>query len=84
MAYFSNGSEGMCLDEECCECVLGSESPCPIFSVQVSYNYSACNNEIARQILNDLITQASNEEYIGCQVKKLLDIKFKQTIFPTS
>lgn len=54
MAYFSNGSEGMCLDEQCEECRYG-QKPCPIYCVQLNYNYDACNNEVATNILNDLI-----------------------------
>lgn len=54
MAYFSNGNEGMCLEDQCEECRYG-EKPCPIFAVQLNYNYEACNNEVATKILNDLI-----------------------------
>ena len=54
MAYFSNGSEGAVFDEQCSMCKYG-DSPCPIFWVQIEYNYEACNNETARKILNDLV-----------------------------
>lgn len=54
MAYFSNGSEGMVFDEECANCKYGQE-PCPIALVQYTYNYDACNNEVARSILDDLV-----------------------------
>ncbi len=72
MAYFSNGTEGMIFDEECSECVLG-QKPCPIAFVQAMYNYDACNNKTARAILNNLVKQGDNFEYIGCQMKALLD-----------
>lgn len=60
MAYFSNGSEGMCFDEQCGRCKFG-QSPCPIALVQMEYNYDqirAQNNgdHTARKILNHLVT----------------------------
>ena len=55
MAYFSNGTEGEILDEQCMDCPLGAGwnnlnqaklfdleptmRPCPVASVQFSYNY---------------------------------------------
>jgi hypothetical protein len=59
MAYFSNSSEGSCLDEQCEKCIFG-ELSCPIFLVQVNYNYEACNNKTAREILNTLIDNDGN------------------------
>ena len=35
MAYFSNGSEGMCFEDQCAKCKYGQE-PCPIAAVQIS------------------------------------------------
>lgn len=54
MAYFSNGSEGMCFDKQCSRCKYG-QMPCPIALVQHEYNYDACNNETARKILDTLV-----------------------------
>lgn len=54
MAYFSNGSEGMCFDDQCSRCKYGQE-PCPIALVQMEYNYDACNNTTARKILDTLV-----------------------------
>lgn len=54
MAYFSNGTEGEVFEEQCCRCKYGRE-PCPIYQVQVFYNYDACNNEVATKILNHLV-----------------------------
>jgi hypothetical protein len=54
MAYFSNGTEGEVLDEQCSRCKFG-ERACPIFWVQSCYNYDACNVSIARKILDDLV-----------------------------
>ena len=42
MAYFANGTEGMCFDEQCSRCKYG-EDACPIAFVQTMYNYDACN-----------------------------------------
>ena len=56
MAYFSNGSEGMVFDDQCAKCKFG-DKPCPIALVQINYNYDACNNEVARNILNTLVKQ---------------------------
>ena len=55
MAYFSNGSEGMCFDDQCARCKYGQD-PCPIALVQMEYNYEACNNETARKILDSLVS----------------------------
>ncbi len=38
MAYFANGSEGDCLDQQCSLCRYG-EQPCPIFEMQLMFNY---------------------------------------------
>jgi len=54
MAYFSNGSEGECFDDQCSRCKYG-EDPCPIAWVQMEYNYEACNNKTARKILDYLV-----------------------------
>jgi len=54
MAYFANGSEGMCFDEQCCRCKYG-EGSCPVYFVQSMYNYDACNNEVATKILDALV-----------------------------
>lgn len=56
MAYFSNGSEGSCFDEQCMNCRYG-EMPCPIAWVQMDNNYEACNNPVARKILDYLVKQ---------------------------
>jgi hypothetical protein len=54
-AYFSNGTEGEVFDEECAGCIYGVK-PCPIAFVQGMYNYDACNNEVARKILDALVS----------------------------
>jgi len=54
MAYFSNSTEGSVFDHQCSLCKYG-EAPCPIALVQIRYNYDACNNEVARKILDTLV-----------------------------
>ena len=71
MAYFSNGSEGMLLDDECAGCLFAFD-PCPIAFAQSFYNYEACNNEVASKILNCLVKQEDGK-YIGCQMKPFID-----------
>jgi hypothetical protein len=58
MAYFSNGSEGMSFDDQCCRCKYGQE-PCPIALVQSSYNYEQLKDTTgtARKILNTLVKE---------------------------
>lgn len=77
MAYFSNGSEGSVLAYECQKCILGDE-PCPITFVHCIYNYEQIGNELARNILNELVKQDRGAPwaYHGCQMKKLLNEKF--------
>ena len=54
MAYFANGTEGSVFEYQCSLCRYGAEA-CPIALVQFLYNYDACNNEVARQILDTLV-----------------------------
>ena len=54
MAYFSNSTEGSVFEHQCSLCKYG-EKQCPIFVVQFIYNYDACNNEVARKILDTLV-----------------------------
>jgi hypothetical protein len=54
MAYFANSTEGECFDKQCSICKYG-EKACPIAYVQSAYNYDACNNKVARIILDTLI-----------------------------
>lgn len=54
MAYFSNGSEGMVFDDQCGRCKHGQD-PCPVAFAQVNWNYDACNNKVARAILDHLV-----------------------------
>lgn len=38
MVYFSNGCEGMVLDDQCQRCLLGQDA-CPVYLVQLQHNY---------------------------------------------
>jgi len=54
MAYFANGTEGECFDEQCSKCIFG-EKPCPISAVQMNFNYDAAGNKTATEILDMLV-----------------------------
>lgn len=52
MAYFSNGTEGMILDELCNRCIHGWDGeenrqgePCAVMCLQMMWNYSQCDRE---------------------------------------
>jgi len=55
MAYFSNSTEGEIFNEQCAKCKYGEDS-CPIAIIQLLYNYEACNNKIATEILSALVS----------------------------
>ena len=54
MAYFSNSTEGEVFEAQCNKCKYG-ERACPIALVQIEFNYDACNNKTARDILDTLV-----------------------------
>lgn len=54
MAYFSNGSEGMCFDEQCSKCKYG-QHPCPVAAIQMQWNYDQIGNELARKIMDNFV-----------------------------
>lgn len=76
MVYFSNGSEGMILDEQCAECPYG-EDPCPVYAVQCNSNYDQCDNKKLEEAMNILI----NEKGI-CQMRELIASKKMWKIKP--
>ncbi len=65
MAYFSNGSEGEVLDEQCVKCL--PYDPCPIALVQLEYNYTQCSagQEKMRELMNCLVDEKGN-----CRMKR--------------
>ena len=64
MASFSNSSDGDALEYQCMHCKYGDEA-CPIYWVQTNYNYEACNNKVAKAILDNLVSDET-----GCQMFK--------------
>ena len=73
MAYFPNGSAGVCFEEQCGKCIFGDE-PCPIALVQVENNYKACNIPEARKILDMLIRNDGTCEMFE-EFKEILEVK---------
>lgn len=57
MAYFSNSSEDT-LSEQCSKCKYGQDA-CPIFAIQINYNYDQHNDKsgTATKIMNELVKQ---------------------------
>lgn len=76
MAYFSNSSEGSLFDYQCSICKYGDE-PCPIAWVQLDNNYEACNDEVARKILDYLVTN-DGECAMFKVFRKDLEVKEKE------
>lgn len=69
MAYFSNGSEGAILDNQCAECPLG-EKPCPIALAQQLFNYKQIDKNGERNVASEVLDTLINEHGI-CQMKPL-------------
>jgi hypothetical protein len=83
MAYFSNGSEGEVLDDQCADCPLGYgwndpaqkhlfdpetiPLPCPTAFVQMIHNYDQVGNVKLTSAMNILINERGE-----CQTRKLL------------
>lgn len=70
MAYFANGTEGLYLEAQCCECLHrgNDDVMCPISAVQTLYNYDQIGNEDLTAAMNFLINEQGD-----CQMKKALD-----------
>lgn len=56
MAYFSNGSEGDCFDDQCSKCKYG-DAPCPVAAMQLQWNYDQVGNDLATQIMDNFVKQ---------------------------
>jgi hypothetical protein len=56
MVYFPNGSAGDVLEAQCMDCKLG-EGPCPIYYIQMEWNYDQVGNDLAVKIMNELISE---------------------------
>ena len=84
MAYFSNGSEGGLLDEQCGDCLINAQSIkhegmmvyCPVHYIQMTYNYKQIGlrkrHKLLREVMNILVN-----EYGNCQMKVCIDANIK-------
>ena len=70
MAYFSNGSEGEILNEQCCDCLVAEDAPCPILLVQMTYNYDQLkdDNKQLREAMTMLVDDSGQ-----CKMKPIID-----------
>lgn len=71
MAYFSNSTEGMILEEQCAECPVANDAPCPILWVQITYNYEQIQNG-ERTKMSELMDCLVNEKG-ECQMKPIIE-----------
>lgn len=69
MAYFSNGTEGEILDDQCMKCPFGNQA-CPVYEVQTFYNYKQMNS--GNKDLKDAMEMLINEPGI-CRMRVLLE-----------
>jgi len=75
MAYFSNGSEGMALDDQCAECIHADHDVmCPIAGIQLEFNYDQLNkgNEDLKKAMTILIDDSGI-----CNMKQIIDAHMK-------
>jgi hypothetical protein len=72
MAYFSNGTEGIVLDNQCAVCPVGThpDLPCPVLLVQLAYNYEQLGK--GQDKLREAITYLVDEQGT-CLMKKALE-----------
>jgi hypothetical protein len=72
MAYFSNGAEGIVLDNQCAVCPVGRQPdlPCPVFLVQLAYNYQQVDE--GQDKLRDCLTCLVDEQGT-CLMKKAIE-----------
>lgn len=72
MAYFPNGSAGEYFEEQCCNCIIGYDKPCPIHLVQHEFNYKQFdkdgNDTDLSRLMNMLVSQKGD-----CQLKIAMD-----------
>ena len=71
MAYFSNGTEGMILDDQCSECLHADpDVGCPISLLQMNFNYE--QNKTGNEKLEEAMNYLINKDGV-CQMKPLID-----------
>lgn len=70
MAYFPNGSSGEVFDQQCSDCKLADDAPCPVLFVQMTYNYDQCHADHwkLKEAMNCLVDKDGI-----CQMKKCID-----------
>lgn len=69
MAYFSNGTEGEVLDDQCSECIHENpEAGCPIAFVHQIFNYDQIGNENLEKAMLMLVDKNGK-----CQMKPYID-----------
>lgn len=90
MAYFANGTEGACLENQCSDCPLGygwndpnqgelfevEREPrgCPVYFVQMEFNYDQINK--GNEQLRAAMNLLVDDKRGECQVRKhLVDIR---------
>ena len=71
MAYFPNGTAGEVLDDQCSECPVDNEAPCPVLLVQTAYNYSQFYDGGNARLI-EAINLLVNEKGI-CQMKPIIE-----------
>jgi len=60
MAYFANGTEGEILDEQCSDCRIPDDAPCPVLWVQTHYNYKQLDKgkeTLTSELMNCLVDE---------------------------
>lgn len=57
--------------EDCLDCPIGIENPCPIAFVHGHLSHAACGNKVAEEILNYLV-KCDDEGFVGCQMKETI------------
>lgn len=72
MAYFPNGTASQYLDNQCGECLIPMDKPCPILYVQLTYNYEQFDEDGKPTKTSEVIDCLVNKKG-DCQMKPLLD-----------
>jgi len=74
MAYFSNGTEGSILDEQCAVCPVGRDpdAPCPVLWVQTNWNYKQIVEGKREGPVAEILTSLVDDNG-KCQMKKAIE-----------
>ena len=71
MAYFSNGSEGEILHNQCAECPIPDDAACPILWVQLNYNYQQLDKDGKETLTSEVMNCLVDRKGI-CKMKPLV------------